>query len=1210
MHSRPLTVLLLTLFLLPAPAGYCQDTKENADFKLAINLFNDGLFDLAGEQLRQFINAYPTTPQGIEARFYLGLTQLKLKKYDDARLTFQTFALTYQDNPRAPEAWWNVGEAYAAMKNYKEAALAFERVKVFHPKHKSAPDALLRASRFFALAGEKDNARRVLKVILQEYPTSGPVLQARTDLARMYFEEGNLEQAQSELKRVIDGDPSPEAKAQALLILGNIDQTTGKIDDAEASFKEILTKYKSSGAVQGARVSLGKLYAGTGKYIEAIDNFKSASAGKTAADSLLLKDALTGSGDAYAALKDYPNAVASYEKFLTAFPSDERVPALLWKIADAASRGKNYRRSNEAAGQILKGPAPEPLRKRALIRLALNAEEQNSPAQAAQQLNAFIDQYPDDPSTPDVTYRLASLTENQLHDPRKAATLYEMLTVRSPQSPLVDDALLGAGRCYEQLKEYDRALATYAELARKYPASEHRQTADRRAWRITTFEAKDKDAGLEQLALLLGDVMVEKDRAALADRLGTIYYKDLKNYAAAAAQFTNALAAGLQEPEAANALYRRMRSFAYLAEDSGAVKQKLTDDCLLFIRTYPSDRRAIEAASLLFNARATSPSAARAAYAESMTLVPALGSNPEHLRLLLKVGELLDNSDSTAAALAIYTQIGAEHPSPDIAEEAAFRRLDGFRKIGLADSALTEAESYVAAFPSGQHAPEALAAAAELSLARGNAAHAAELYQQLAAEFWYTKTAQNARRNLADAHKTAGNYDAAIGIYKALVAEQTENPLSLGEADPSLLLALGETYHLTHNIAEAKSTLFTLLAHEHTGHVAGQAYLTLGLISHDEGALDNAADYFRQAEAAAPGAGATRDIADLLFDRGDYADAVKQYTQLSRTTNNEADRRYYDARIIVARLRENGPASVEHDVSAFAQTYRDADEDLATFQLEKGTFYFNQEKYAEAQKAFEGVTGKYDETAAAPVARYWIAKTFEATDKPQEAVTQLNRLIKDHPQADVIPRALLTLGNIAYAGERWDEAIKDFKQALEDPRTDATLRPMATSNLIETYDAAGAYDAALSLTRKYLEQYPNSDDALDKKIKIGILYDRLGYYDQAVLQLQSLLDEAGSDLEGEIRYYIAEANYNKGDFQQAILDFLKVPYLVTKKGKIDWTANSLYMAGQSYEKMGRYDQALTMYQQIVDRAGIDPTYKAAARKEIDRVRLVVKKKPE
>ncbi len=239
---------------------------------------------------------------------------------------------------------------------------------------------------------------------------------------------------------------------------------------------------------------------------------------------------------------------------------------------------------------------------------------------------------------------------------------------------------------------------------------------------------------------------------------------------------------------------------------------------------------------------------------------------------------------------------------------------------------------------------------------------------------------------------------------------------------------------------------------------------------------------------------------------------------------------------------------------------------------------------------------------------YWIAKTLEATDHPAEAIQQLETLLQKHPDAPIIPRAHLALGNLHYGKEKWDEAIKHYKMVVDDPNADPDLLPSAMSNLIETYEGAGAFDGALSLTRKYLELYPNSEDALDKKIKIGILYDRLGYYDQAVLQLQALLDEAGSDLEGELRYYIAEANYNKGDYQQAILDFLKVPYLVTKKGKIDWTANALYMSGQSYEKMGRFDQALTMYRQIVDRTGIDESFKAAARKEIDRVKAVVKKK--
>ena len=67
-----------------------------------------------------------------------------------------------------------------------------------------------------------------------------------------------------------------------------------------------------------------------------------------------------------------------------------------------------------------------------------------------------------------------------------------------------------------------------------------------------------------------------------------------------------------------------------------------------------------------------------------------------------------------------------------------------------------------------------------------------------------------------------------------------------------------------------------------------------------------------------------------------------------------------------------------------------------------------------------------------------------------------------------------------------------------------------------------------------------------------------------------------------------------------------MPYLVTKKTKVDWTATSYYMAGQSYEKMSKFDQAITMYKQIISRPGIDATFKTGAQREIDRVSALQK----
>jgi tetratricopeptide (TPR) repeat protein len=162
------------------------------------------------------------------------------------------------------------------------------------------------------------------------------------------------------------------------------------------------------------------------------------------------------------------------------------------------------------------------------------------------------------------------------------------------------------------------------------------------------------------------------------------------------------------------------------------------------------------------------------------------------------------------------------------------------------------------------------------------------------------------------------------------------------------------------------------------------------------------------------------------------------------------------------------------------------------------------------------------------------------------------------------------------------------------------------NNLILAYKQLSLFDAALELTRKYIERFPDDTDVMNKRIDIGVLYQRLGYDDQSILHLRSLLDNADAEVEAEVRYYIGEGYFHKGAYQQAILEFLKVPYLVTKRTKNDWVATSYYMAGQSYEKMSKFDQAITMYKQIIDRSGIDATFKTGAQREIDRVNALLK----
>ncbi|MGA9121171.1 MAG: tetratricopeptide repeat protein, partial [Bacteroidota bacterium] len=1178
------------------------DSKENADFKLAINLFNDGLYDLAAEQLRQFVGAFPNTSQGIEARFYLGLTQMKLKRFEDARITFQTFALTYQDNPRAPEAWYNTGEAYASLKNFKEAAQAFERVKVFHPKSKSAPDALLQAAKYFILANDREDARRDLRVVLQEYPASPAVLSARTQLGKMYFEDGNLEQAQNELKRVIDGDPSADARAQALLILGNINAATRKSDQAQANYQEIIKTYKNSTAVQGAYVNLAKLFADNGRYQDAEENYRKALSIKSPTDSTLLRDAMMGVAKSEARQKDYKSAVVSYQRFLAAFPDEEKTPEALWALALTASRAKQYEVSNDACQKLLHSEKAELFRNRAMIRLARNAEDQQNLQSAVQAYQTFLDKNADSPSAPRVLYHIATIYDKHLKDFRKASAEFENLPSRYPQSRLADDALWAAGRCYEQMKDYNRALTLYRDLLERFPASDYYARADSEIASIEIFEAKDKDAGLERLALLVGDVVGAKDRIGLSYKLGDIYFSDLKNYQAAAAQFTDAINSGMTDDRFVNALYMRARSYEFLAQKDEKYRARAIDAYQTFLQTYNTDPRAKAATLALFFLRATSPANARAA-------LTAAGESPFRDTMLFHTGELLEDADSNQSALDVFRDIiGSSTRSPS-AREALYHSAVIYESAGLADSMIAAGEQYLALDPEGRHAAVLLHDLGAAELQRGKFSRAADLFGRLEEQFAYATVADDASSSLAASLMSAGKPDEALRFYTGLVRKEEADPLNDGGPDPALLLGLARAEQATGRIAEAKAHLFEILAGGPQQTLAGQAYMLLGMIAKGEGATETATAYFKEAEKASPGIAATRDVAMLLFENASYADAIRQFQALAQKTQDEADRRFYDSHVILARFRNNDVAGADRDIALFKSKYDKTDEEEGSFELERGSYFYRKENYANALKAFKDVANKFGDTPSAPTAQYWIAKSLQSLGKREEATKTLEELIKDHPDAEIIPRAHFALGTLYYDAEKWPLAIQHFRVVVDDPKPDPSLLPFAMNNLIETYQAAGVYDAALALTRKYLELYPNNDDSFDKKIDIGILYDRLGFYDQAVLHLQGLLDQAGSDLEGEIRYYIAEANYNKGDYQQAILDFLKVPYLVTKKGKIDWTANSLYMSGQSYEKMGRYDQALLMYKQIIDRSGIDETFKAAAKKEIDRVKLVLKKTP-
>ena len=115
---------------------------------------------------------------------------------------------------------------------------------------------------------------------------------------------------------------------------------------------------------------------------------------------------------------------------------------------------------------------------------------------------------------------------------------------------------------------------------------------------------------------------------------------------------------------------------------------------------------------------------------------------------------------------------------------------------------------------------------------------------------------------------------------------------------------------------------------------------------------------------------------------------------------------------------------------------------------------------------------------------------------------------------------------------------------------------------------------------------------------IGTCLTNLNRYSEAVDYLKKVKFETTTEQEPEVQFYIGEAYFNAGRYEEAIGEFVKIP-LLSKKTKLQWEASALYYSGQAYEKLARVDDAVRMYKEIVERPGILLELKREAQRRID-----------
>ncbi len=158
------------------------------------------------------------------------------------------------------------------------------------------------------------------------------------------------------------------------------------------------------------------------------------------------------------------------------------------------------------------------------------------------------------------------------------------------------------------------------------------------------------------------------------------------------------------------------------------------------------------------------------------------------------------------------------------------------------------------------------------------------------------------------------------------------------------------------------------------------------------------------------------------------------------------------------------------------------------------------------------------------------------------------------------PGALNNLGVLYYRKGVYDEAIKQFKEALKiDPRFE-----LARENLLYLFSETKMEDPDVSRWKKEVEEDPANVEAL---LRLGVSYQNMGWLDEAAETL-------GRVVENNSEHYMARIHFGsvlkaQGLYQQALEHFLNAADHVSKSAVFHTDL------GEIYYNLGRTDEAIS-----------------------------------
>ena len=498
-----IVMLAIMCGVFPAIAG------EREEYAFAYNLFQQGAYFIAKDQLQGFIQNYPQSEDADDARFLMGECALQLKEYDEAIQYYKQVVIDYPESPLRLDAvrgtatgWFHqgryeeaikayekvveqsedalvishslylIGESYDNLGLYQKAGEYYGQVLTEYPQSAEASDALYAKGWSLYRLKAFQSAYDVLTDFIKSHPDHYAVPEASYRAAESLFNLGGWAQAQQAYQKVIDayqGDSTQQQLAtDAQFRLGECYFQQRMMEEAKNAFDLLLREHGTSVIAAEAQYWIAEVLLEQKKYPEAIYEYQKVV--NLYPQSKVVDDAQYGIAMVYFLQGDYAKAQIEFKAVADNLRSD---------LADAARfrMGECFRLQREFNSALLNYNKVKPKSEYAddsLYGRSTSAFELRDYPQTISTLNELLQSHPSSPLKPYGLYQLGlAYFRQKVYD--KSAKAFDQFWAENRDSKLetapADEALFWKARARFELGDYSEAIQTCEQLLQHFPNS-------------------------------------------------------------------------------------------------------------------------------------------------------------------------------------------------------------------------------------------------------------------------------------------------------------------------------------------------------------------------------------------------------------------------------------------------------------------------------------------------------------------------------------------------------------------------------------------------------------------------------------------------------------------------------------------------------------------------------------------------------------------